>query len=398
LIDNKIDYQFTDNYTSNVDIGFHVETIFDGLKLKHRDYGLEAVSNALESGCGTVLSSTGSGKSMLTASLIENIKMTQCSDNYKCLILVPGLSLVEQLNNDFIEYGVTFTHSGWTGKNPLQNTEVVICNTENFCASFDKHPWIKNVNLLIQDECHKARNSGQLAKNISKIKTPHKYGFTGTLPKEDIDRWKIIGTFGPIIFEKQSKELRDAGYLTEACIKIVKLNHNNPPKMDYKQELKYVYTSGLRHIIVKKIASKLTNNTLILVNHIEHGMDTLDLLSSIEGKQVYFVHGGMPVEERQEIIKKMELQNNIITIAMSSIFSTGINIKNIHYIMFLAGGKSFIRIIQSIGRGLRLHDSKNKLTLIDICDNLKYSMQHIEHRKQFYDEQIIPYKETEVWL
>ena len=398
LNDNKIDYQFTDNYTSNVDIGFHVETIFDGLKLKHRDYGLEAVSNALESGCGTVLSSTGSGKSMLTASLIENIKMTQCSDNYKCLILVPGLSLVEQLNNDFIEYGVTFTHSGWTGKNPLQNTEVVICNTENFCASFDKHPWIKNVNLLIQDECHKARNSGQLAKNISKIKTPHKYGFTGTLPKEDIDRWKIIGTFGPIIFEKQSKELRDAGYLTEACIKIVKLNHNNPPKMDYKQELKYVYTSGLRHIIVKKIASKLTNNTLILVNHIEHGMDTLDLLSSIEGKQVYFVHGGMPVEERQEIIKKMELQNNIITIAMSSIFSTGINIKNIHYIMFLAGGKSFIRIIQSIGRGLRLHDSKNKLTLIDICDNLKYSMQHIEHRKQFYDEQIIPYKETEVWL
>jgi superfamily II DNA or RNA helicase len=324
--------------------------------------------------------------------------MTQCSDNYKCLILVPGLSLVEQLNNDFIEYGVTFTHSGWTGKNPLQNTEVVICNTENFCASFDKHPWIKNVNLLIQDECHKVRNSGQLAKNISKIKTPHKYGFTGTLPKEDIDRWKIIGTFGPIIFEKQSKELRDAGYLTEACIKIVKLNHNNPPKMDYKQELKYVYTSGLRHIIVKKIASKLTNNTLILVNHIEHGMDTLDLLSSIEGKQVYFVHGGMPVEERQEIIKKMELQNNIITIAMSSIFSTGINIKNIHYIMFLAGGKSFIRIIQSIGRGLRLHDSKNKLTLIDICDNLKYSMQHIEHRKEFYNEQEIEWRETEVNL
>jgi superfamily II DNA or RNA helicase len=398
-LDSKnIDFEFTENYLKQTDIRFNVETVFDGLKLKHRDYGLEAVSNALESGCGTILSSTGSGKSMLTASLIENIRLTNTFDGFKCLIIVPGLSLVEQLNNDFIDYGVTFTHSGWTGKNPLKNTEVVICNTENFCASFDKHPWIKNVNLLIQDECHKCGNSTQLSKKISKVKTPHKYGFTGTLPKEKIDEWKIIGTFGPIIFEKQSKELRDAGYLTQACVKVVKLNHKNPPVMNYRQELEYVYKSGPRHIIVRKIVSKLKNNSLILVNHIEHGMDTLDSLSSIEGRDVYFVHGGMPVEERQKIIRKMEIQDNIICIAMSSIFSTGINIKNIHYILFLSGGKSFIRIVQSIGRGLRLHDSKNKLTLIDICDNLRYSMEHVEKRKEFYQEQEIEWKECEVKL
>lgn len=398
LNDKNIDFEFTENYLKQTDIGFSVETVFDGLKIKHRDYGLEAVSNALESGCGTILSSTGSGKSMLTASLIENIKMTGTFDGFKCLIIVPGLSLVEQLNNDFIDYGVTFTHSGWTGKNPLKNTEVVICNSENFCASFDKHPWIKNVNLLIQDECHRVGNSTQLSKKISKIKTPHKYGFTGTLPKVKMDEWKIIGTFGPVIFEKQSKELRDAGYLSQACIKVVKLIHKNPPVMNYRQELEYIYNSSKRYSIIGKIVSKLNNNSLILVNHLTHGEETLRLLSDIKGKDVYFVHGGMPVEERQEIIRKMEEQDNIICIAMSSIFSTGINIKNLHYILFISGGKSFIRIVQSIGRGLRLHESKNKLTLIDICDNLRYSMEHVEKRKEYYQEQEIEYRESEINL
>jgi superfamily II DNA or RNA helicase len=398
LNDHNIEFQFTEKYLTQINIGFKVETVFDGLKIKHRDYGLEAVSNALESGCGTIISSTGSGKSFLTASLIENIKMTNIFDGFKCLIIVPGLSLVDQLNSDFIDYGVTFTHSGWTGKNPLKDTDVIICNTENFCASFDKHPWIRNVNVFIQDECHRIKASNKISKNISKVITPHKFGFTGTLPKEKIDEWKIIGTFGPIIFKKESKELRDLGFLTNACIKVVKLIHPKSSHMNYKKELQFIYNSPARHIIIRKIIQKLDKNVLILVNHIEHGLATLDMMSSIGGKDCYFVHGGMPVEERQEIIRRMEVQDNIICIAMSSIFSTGINVKNLHYIMFVAGGKSFIRIVQSIGRGLRLHDSKNKLTLIDICDNLRYSMEHAKIRKKYYDEQEIECKSIDIKL
>jgi superfamily II DNA or RNA helicase len=148
--------------------------------------------------------------------------------------------------------------------------------------------------------------------------------------------------------------------------------------------------------LIKKIVSKLNKNVLIIVNHTKHGEDTLETMSSIIGKECFFINGEMPVEERMDIIKKMENQDNIITVANSTCFSTGINIKNLHYILLIVGGKSFIRIVQSIGRGLRLHESKNKLTLIDICDNLRYSMEHLEKRKEYYDEQEIEWKEIDI--
>jgi superfamily II DNA or RNA helicase len=398
LDDSKLEYQTTENFNNQRSCGFRVETVFDGLDLKHRDYGVTAVSNALESGCGTIVSATGSGKSFLTASLLENIKRTDKFTPFKCLIIVPGLSLVDQLIGDFKDYGVSFTFSGWTGKMELQDTEIIICNSENFCSKFEKSPWIKDINVLIIDEVHRVKNGNVVTNNVSKIKSQHKYGFTGTLPKSKIDEWKIIGTLGPIIFEKKSKELRDKGFLSDAIIQMIKLNYSIPWKMNYKQELEFLYNDESRANIIKKISEKLNNNSLILVNHLEHGEKLLNHLSTIPNKTVYFVKGEMCVEDRNQIIREMEINNNIICIAMSSIFSTGINIKNLHYILFVAGGKSFIRIVQAIGRGLRLHDSKNKLTLFDIYDNLKYSMQHADERKSFYSEEEIEWKEKEINL
>lgn len=213
-----------------------------------------------------------------------------------------------------------------------------------------------------------------------------------------MDKWKVIGTFGPAIYEKNSKELRDEGFLTSARIKIVKLNHKYPPRMTYREELDFIYTSEARNKIIKKLVSGLNQNVLIIVNHTEHGKDILDLMSTIEGREAYFINGEMPVDERMDIIKKMENQNNIVTTANAACFSTGINIKNLHYILFIVGGKSFIRTVQSIGRGLRLHESKNKLTLFDICDNLKYSEEHLAHRKEFYDYEKIGWSEMEINL
>lgn len=389
-------YSQTKEFKERQNCGYAFKTVFDGLELKHRDYGLEAVSNALTHGCGTIVSATGSGKSFLTASLIENIKMIHPSDGFKCFVLVPGLSLVNQLVGDFDEYGVTFTYSGWTGEMALQDSEVVICNTENFCSKFSDNNWIKNVDLFITDEVHKVKSGNVVTKHISKINTPHKYGFTGTLPKDKVDEWKIIGTFGPIIFEKKSKDLREQGFLSNAVIKCVKLNYSLPWKMNYREELEFIYSDEKRNQLIQKLSEKLTKNSLILVNHLIHGENLLQILSEIPNKKVYFVHGGMPVDERDAITDEMETTDDIICIAMSSIFSTGINIKNLHYIMFVAGGKSFIRTIQAIGRGLRLHDNKNRLTLFDIYDNLKYSLQHSEERKVFYDEEQIEWNEKEI--
>jgi superfamily II DNA or RNA helicase len=249
---------------------------------------------------------------------------------------------------------------------------------------------------VLVSNCHKVNHGSILSKHIHKIKTPHKFGFTGTLPKDKIDYWKVIGTFGPIIYEKNSKELRDEGFLSNVFIRIVNVIHNNPPRMSYREELKYIYNSPERHNLIKNIVKKLNGNILIIVNHTQHGLDTLDTVSTIENKECFFINGEMPVDERMKIIEKMEETNDIITVANSTCFSTGINIKNLPYILFLSGGKSFIRIVQSIGRGLRLHPSKNKLTIFDICDNLSYSIDHLEQRKSVYDDQHIEWKEFNV--
>lgn len=397
LESREIEFELTESFIKRRDCGFSFQIVSDDLRLKHRDYGKEAVAEALSNGYGTIVCGTGGGKSMMTASLIENIILTKTFDKFKCLVVVPGLSLVNQLVENFEEYGVSFTYSGWTGKSKLQDTDVVICNSENFCARFNDNPWLKKVDVLVVDEVHGAKHGNILTKNINKIKTPHKYGFTGTLPENKIDEWKIIGTFGPVIFEKNSKELRDEGYLTNASIKMIKLVHPTVEKMSYKQELKFLHKSPERFIIIRRIVEKLNKNTLILVNSIEHGFDTWDLLSILK-KKVYFIQGETPIEERARIIREMEERNDVVVIAMSKIFSTGINVKNLHYIMFIAGGKSFIRIVQSIGRGLRLHESKTRLTLLDIYDNMEYSEQHAEKRKIFYDAEQIDWKESVIYL
>lgn len=394
------DITFTPEFNEIRKCGWGVQEVVDTLKYSLRDYQTETVLNALQSGCGTIVVATGGGKSLIQASILENWKLSKGS--LKCLLIVPGVGLVNQLLKDFEEYGVKFTYSGWTGEldtkgnyvMPKRDTEVVIVNTELLCSQFGNFKDLIDIDLVLRDECHGSKQGNQITKVVSKIRTHNKFGFTGTLPKEKIDEWKIIGTFGPVIYEKNSKELRDEEYLTNVLIRILKLNHKNVVR-GYKKELQTIQDSEERHSVIRKLTTKMNNNVLIMVNRLDHGNNLLDALQ-IEGKETFFVHGEMPVSERAEIIAKMEAQDNIVCIAMSSIFSTGINIKNLHYIIFAAGGKSFIRIIQSIGRGLRLHSSKEKLVIFDLYDNFIFSTNHVEERKKFYDEEQIPWKEISI--
>jgi superfamily II DNA or RNA helicase len=386
------DITFTPEFEETKRCGLEVGGISDALKHSLRDYQTETVRKALENGCGTIVVGTGGGKSIIQASLIENWK--KITGSVKCLLIVPGVGLVNQLLKDFEDYGVSFTYSGWCGDMPKQDTEVIIVNTELLCSQFGNFRDLIDVDLILRDECHSNKQKNQITKIVSKIRTPNKFGFTGTLPKEMIDQWKIIGIFGPVIYEKNSKELRDEEYLTNVLIRILKLNHKNVVR-GYKKELQIIQDSEERHSVIRKLTTKMNKNVLIMVNRLDHGNNLLDALQ-IEGKETFFVHGEMPVSERAEIITKMEAQDNIMCIAMSSIFSTGINIKNLHYIIFAAGGKSFIRIIQSIGRGLRLHSSKEKLVIFDLYDNFVFSTNHVEERKKFYDEEQIPWREISI--
>lgn len=403
-----IDY--TDEFKQHLKCGIGVDEIFDGFKYPHRDFQREIVKLCLKHGRGTVKSATGSGKSFCIASLVENFWRNRTSRTFKALIVVPGISLVSQLSEDFANYGVNFTHSTWTGTSKLKDTDVIIVNSENLVSKIKENAWVYDVNLLIIDECHRVTTTSKISKIATKFKTPNKFGFTGTFPKDEFETWKIIGTFGPLLFEKNSKDLRDQKILTDVSVKMIKLVHDQidipkkskkkdkSPTEDYNNELSFIYNCKKRNEFIKKIANKLENNTLILVNHLDHGDILEKELMSLENKEVLYIKGEVDLENRVDSIKNMESSDNIVCIAMSSIFSTGINIKNLHNIIFVAGGKSFVRIVQGIGRGLRLHENKKRLLILDINDNLTYSQNHASERKSIYDDEQIPWTEKEIIL
>lgn len=365
-----------------------------------RDYQRDAVNTALRRGYGIIELATGGGKTFIIANLVHST-LQFLAANEKVLIIVPDIGLVEQTYKDFVNYNFPMDQvTKWSGNNILNlNARVVIANLGILQSEKSDLSWFNEVGLLIVDECHKLRRGNKVNKLIDKIPTLRRFGFTGTLPEDDIDTWNIYNFIGSVIFKKTTTDLREAAggeYIANAQALSLHLEYDFKPDYTavgamqrYMLELDFIHNSPFRYKVIKSVVSKLSNNCLILVDHIAHGDNMYRELFSIPGKQVYFIQGSVEVEERKRIQDLMEKDNNIICIAISKIFSTGISIKNIHYIMFAAGGKSKIKVLQSIGRGLRVHQNKNILTLIDIVDELVYGGKHFAKRKQFYDNEKI---------
>jgi superfamily II DNA or RNA helicase len=245
------------------------------------------------------------------------------------------------------------------------------------------------------------RQGNNFNKIIDIIKTPHKFGFTGTLPESNIDKWNIIGKIGPLLYERKSYELRRDKFVSSAQISILDINYKTKPitglnTMDkYRAELDFIINNEYRNRVISKVSQNANNNILIMVDFIRHGEKIHNILSqNIKDKEIYFIQGSVETEVREKIRKWMEYKNNIVCIAISKIFSTGIDIKNLHYIIFAGGGKAKIKILQSIGRGLRLHKDKKMLQIIDIHDQLHYSADHGKKRIKFYEQEKIPYQKT----
>jgi superfamily II DNA or RNA helicase len=362
-----------------------------------RDYQENTVKLCLDRGRGVAVLGTGAGKTLTVATLVQSC----WRPGFKCLIIVPDLGLVNQTYSDFKEYDVTFSMSKWTGSIDLDtNADIVIANTAIIQSRFEDNDWIQFVDMVIVDEVHKAGKDTKLAKILQKIQTNCKFGFTGTLPESKIDTWNILGKIGPVLITKNSHELRLEDYLTNVEVKLFELSYKTKPdKVEEKQfateeytiENEFLKTNTYRNNTIKTICTNFKNNILIMVNHIDHGEILEVLLKTIQNKKVYFIRGEVEVEDRDKIKHIMETENNVVCIAISSIFSTGVNIKNIHLIVFAAGGKSFIRIVQSIGRGLRKHESKEKLIIIDLADQLKYGLQHALKRIEIYRTENIPF-------
>lgn len=393
-------------------VSFNIPTGYPGIReltseFKLRDYQREAVSKALNKGHGIIELATGGGKTFIIANLVYTA-LQLLTDQERVLIIVPDIGLVEQTFKDFVSYNFPMQKvSKWTGTNEIDlNAQIIIANMGILQSEKSDLSWFKEVGLLIVDECHKLRRGNKINKLIDSIPTHRRFGFTGTLPENDVDKWNIFNFIGPVIYKMTTTDLRTiAGsqYIANAQALSIFVEYDRVPdytsvsaNQKYLFELDFIHNSEYRGKVIKNIVSKLNNNCLILVDHIAHGDTLFKQLSDLQNKQVYFIQGSVEVEERKKIQDIMEKDNNIICIAISKIFSTGISIKNIHYIMFAAGGKSKIKVLQSIGRGLRTHRDKDVLVLIDIVDDLIYGKKHYAKRKEFYEIEKIKITEKAV--
>ena len=375
------------------------------LNLDLRDYQEESVRLALKNKSGVIILPTSAGKTLVIATLVKSI---QDQHNFKALILVPDIQLVAQTYSDFIDYGIPETEiTKWTGSTePDKNAKIVISNAQILLSEKQDLSLLKDIKLLVIDEVHKLKYGNKINKVVEQIPALFRYGFTGTLPDYKIDQWNIFGKIGRVIYFKESIDLRDQNYISQVHVAALKLTYKNTPQFTtpsmhnptagYEEEITWLQTNPYRNAIIIKLVNKSDKNTLIMVDRIAHGEELLRILQESTNKQVHFVHGAVEIEEREMIRKLMEEHDNVACIAISKIFSTGINIKNLHNIIFAAIGKARIKIIQSIGRSLRKHSSKKFATIFDIWDNLRYGNKHMVERLALYDREQIPYSVTEL--
>lgn len=375
------------------------------LNLTPRDYQLESATEALQKGKGVIVLPTSAGKTLVIALMASTILKEK---DYNILVLVPDIQLVQQTYQDFLDYGVSKSLvSKWTGNYEFQPTKIVIANNQILLSEKQDKEVLERFQTVIVDECHKLATAEKISKLVKALKCKHIFGFTGSLPENKYDVWSINRIFGSVIYHKKSIELRQDKFISKVRVVALELNYKNIPQFTkpsmseptagYEEETTWLHTNEYRNSVIAKLINKLDTNTLVLVDRIVHGEYLLEYLKTKTDKQIYFIQGSVEVEEREKMRALMEETSGVVCIAISKIFSTGISIKNLHNIVFAAIGKARIKIIQSIGRSLRLHHTKQIATIFDVADVcLNYGYKHFEERKRLYETENIPLITTEL--
>ena len=369
-----------------------------GKTLKIRDYQLEAVGHALSRNRALILSPTASGKSLIIYSLVRYYQMA----GERTLILVPTTSLVEQMYTDFEDYGWspgTYCQKIYQGYTTKIEKDVVISTWQSIYKMPKKY--FEQFGCVIGDEAHmfKAKSLTGIMTKLHQCK--YRFGFTGTLDGTQTHRLVLEGLFGPVEKVTSTKELMDQKTLANLRIKCIILRHSNiRERMTYAEELAYIAGNDKRNDFIANLLVHLTGNSLCLFQLVEkHGKILYDKVK--ENENVYFVYGGTDTSDREEIRGLVEKHTNSTTIASFGTFSTGINIRNIHNIVLASPSKSKIRVLQSIGRGLRTSSTKDSVLIYDIADDLgkdNYTLRHFTERLNIYNEEQFDYDIDKVKL
>lgn len=378
------------------------EGVFDYMKkiskYEPRDYQVDGVYSALKFNRKLLISPTASGKSLMIYSVIRYY----AEKGLHSLIVVPTTSLVEQMFKDFEDYGWNvseYCHKIYSGKEKTNEHQVTITTWQSI-YKLDKS-FFKTFDVVVGDEAHLFKSKSLIDIMTKLHDCKYRFGFTGTLDGSQTHKWILEGLFGPSYTVTKTKELIDKGHVSKLDIKILLLKHSYKKFETYEEEIQYLITHQKRNNFIKNLSLELTGNTLILYSRVEsHGRVIYDLINSCKDseRKSFFVYGGVDADEREEVRRLTEQESNAIIIASYGTFSTGINIKNLHNVIFASPSKSRIRNLQSIGRVLRKSTNKTKAILYDISDDISsksiknYTLNHLIERIKIYNEESFNYE------
>ena len=365
--------------------------IAEGEKIILRDYQVEVVNNFLKNPQALQEVATGAGKTIITATLSH-----LCEKYGRTLVIVPNKNLVTQTEEDYVnvgldvgvyfgdrkELGRTHTICTWQSLNILDK------KSKDYDDVLTLAEFLDGVETLIVDEVHQAK-----AEVLKKLLTqnlkhaPIRWGLTGTVPKEDFEFQAILASIGPVIGKISAKELQDKGVLSNCHVNVVQLV-DTPIHKNYQEELKYLVTNKDRVKYIGKMISTIkdSGNTLVLIDRISSGEKLQEQIPNS-----VFIKGDVKLADRKEQYDEVKEATNKVLIATYGVASVGINIPRIFNLILIEPGKSFVRVIQSIGRGVRKAEDKDFVQIWDITSTCKFAKRHLTQRKKFYKEAQYPF-------
>ena len=404
--DHEYTYEFVDSKYYGLPFEVNKMISKEGVKdymnaicnYKPRSYQVEGVYDALRHNRKLLISPTASGKSLMIYSIVRYY----VEKGQSTLIVVPTTSLVEQMYKDFANYGWdvgSYCHKIYAGKERETDSQVIITTWQSIYKLPRKY--FERFNVVVGDEAHQFKSKSLISIMTKLSDAKYRYGFTGTLDGTQTHKWVLEGLFGPSYKIIKTDELMKKGHLAKLDINVLLLKHSPNKFENFEEEVQYIIGHNRRNNFIKNLALDLKGNTLILYARVEgHGLPLYDLINNnnhIENRHVFLVHGGVETEDREKVREITEQENNAIIVASYGTFSTGINIKNLHNVIFASPSKSRIRNLQSIGRVLRKGERKTRATLYDIADDISYrsrrnyTLNHLIERIKVYNEEKFNY-------
>jgi len=373
-----------------------VKSLFKGtnyqlssLNLKPYPYQKDCISACFKYTKGIIRSATASGKSLVISYIVYTLLNKKKSKVNRALVVVPTKQLVEQFYKDMIvEYGIPENLIGRVyQKYKHWDKPITISTWQSISRNHDKLP---NYEVVIMDECHGVK-SVELKKILSKVtRAYYRLGFTGTLHSDELDNWNTKSYLGPVIREYPSGLLAEEGYISKCSVKMLNIEYQQDEWEGVYNDVKdEVFVNEYRNELLKMLVGEIDHNVLVLVGKVEkEGEFLYDQLSSIPDKEVVFLSGRDDVDLREEWRERCKKETNIVMIATYGIFTMGLNIPNLKYLILAAPFKSKIRVLQSIGRSLRKHSNKEKGAIVfDIVDQTKYFGKYGDIRVRYYDQE-----------